>query len=93
MPARAEDGADTLLIEPAGELVSTTTLRAAGLTEREAEVLRLVALGRPNAGVADELTVSIRTVEKHLQNIYEKLGARSRTQAMLTAWSIGKVAN
>ena len=92
MPARHPGDPDTLLIEPAGELVSIPTLRAAGLTAREAEVLRLVAL-RPNehARSARRLKVSPRTVEKHLQNIYEKLGARSRTQAMLTAWSIGRV--
>jgi DNA-binding NarL/FixJ family response regulator len=79
-----------LLIEPAEELVSIPTLRAAGLTQREAEVMRLVALGRANTEVATALSVSPRTVEKHLQNIFEKLGARSRTQAMLTAWSIGR---
>jgi DNA-binding CsgD family transcriptional regulator len=91
MAARRQGEPDTLLVEPAGELVSIVTLRAAGLTDREAEVLRLVALGGRNAEVASSLSVSPRTIEKHLQNIYEKLGARSRTQAMLTAWSIGRV--
>jgi DNA-binding CsgD family transcriptional regulator len=92
MPARRRGEPDTLLVEPAGELVSIPTLRAAGLTEREAEVLRLVALGRSNAEVASSLAVRPRTVDKHLQNIYEKLGARSRTQAVLTAWSIARPA-
>ncbi len=91
MPSRRPGEPDTLLVEPASELVSIATLRAAGLTEREAEVLRLLALGHSNTAIADHLTLSPRTVGKHLQNIYEKLGARSRTQAMLTAWSIGKV--
>lgn len=91
MPTRRPGDPDTLLIEPADELVSIPTLRAAGLTRREADVMRLVALGRANTEVADMLSVSPRTVEKHLQNIFEKLGARSRTQAMLTAWSIGRV--
>jgi DNA-binding CsgD family transcriptional regulator len=90
MPSRHPGEPDTLLIEPAGELVSITTLRAAGLTQREADVMRLVALGRTNAEAASALAVSPRTVEKHLQNIYEKLGARSRTQAVLTVWSIGR---
>jgi DNA-binding CsgD family transcriptional regulator len=91
MPPRHPSEPETLLVEPAAELVSIPTLRAAGLTEREAEVLRLLALGNTNAEIADSLTVSPRTVEKHLQNLYEKLGARSRTQAILTAWSIGRV--
>ncbi len=91
MPSRNHGDPDTLLVESGSELVSIATLRAAGLTAREAEVLRLLALGRTNAGIAAELTVSSRTVDKHLQNIFEKLGARSRTQAILTAWSIGRV--
>jgi DNA-binding CsgD family transcriptional regulator len=90
MPARYPGEPDTLLVEPARELVSIPTLLGAGLTRREAEVMRLVALGRANADVAATLSVSPRTVEKHLQNIFEKLGARSRTQAVLTAWSIGR---
>lgn len=75
---------------PLGERISIATLRAAGLTAREAEVLRLVALGHPNSKIADQLTVSPRTVQKHMQNILEKLGARSRTQAVATAWSIAR---
>lgn len=42
--------------------------------------------------LALELTVSRRTVDKHLQNIYQLLGASSRTQAVLTAWSIARPA-
>ena len=44
------------------------------LTVRETEVLRLVAAGRSNAEIADALVVSIRTAERHLANIYSKLG-------------------
>jgi DNA-binding CsgD family transcriptional regulator len=76
--------------EPAGEMLSLATLRALGLTRREAEVMRIVARGRSNQEIAAQMTVSVRTVQKHLENIYEKLGARSRTQAVLTAWSIGR---
>ena len=57
----------------------------AGLTEREVEVLRLVAAGRSNARVAAELVLSERTVARHLSNIFTKLGVGSRTAA--AAWA------
>jgi len=50
----------------------------AGLTAREVEVLRLVARGRSNQEIADELVLSVRTVERHIANIYEKIGASGR---------------
>lgn len=51
--------------------------RIAGLTEREVEVLRLVAQGRSNAGIAAELVISRRTVDAHLRSIFVKLGLES----------------
>lgn len=48
--------------------------RLSGLTEREVEVLRLVASGRSNAGVATDLVISRRTVDAHLRSIFTKLG-------------------
>ena len=53
----------------------------AGLTEREAEVLRLVALGLTNVQVAEKLAISPRTVNVHLTSVYGKLGVTSRTAA------------
>lgn len=50
-----------------------------GLTMREREVLRLLAQGRSNQEIAAELVLSIRTVERHISNIYAKLGASGRT--------------
>jgi ATP/maltotriose-dependent transcriptional regulator MalT len=82
----AEEVADELV----GDLLSVATLRALGLTRREAEVMQVLARGKSNQEIASQMTVSVRTVEKHLENLYEKLGARSRTQAVLTAWSIGR---
>lgn len=59
------------------------------LTDRELEVLVLVAAGQRNREIATELTVSIKTVEFHLSNILGKLGARSRTEAVVRAWRLG----
>lgn len=49
-----------------------------GLSDRELDVLRLVAKGESNARIADELTLSERTVERHLSNIYVKLGLEGK---------------
>jgi DNA-binding CsgD family transcriptional regulator len=51
----------------------------ATLTRREEEVLALVARGLTNAQVATELDIATRTVGKHLEHVYEKLGTRTRT--------------
>lgn len=51
------------------------------LTRREVEVLRLVGRGLTNRQVADQLVISIRTVEAHLRSIYAKLGLTSRGTA------------
>ena len=53
----------------------------AGLTAREVEVLRLVAMGLTNAQVAEQLVISTRTVNVHVQSIYNKLGIASRSAA------------
>ncbi len=56
------------------------------LTAREVEVLRLVAGGLSNAEIADALTLSVRTVERHIGNVYGKIGARGRADA--TAYAL-----
>jgi LuxR family maltose regulon positive regulatory protein len=55
------------------------------LSERELEVLALIAAGDSNAKIADKLFVSTSTVKTHINNLYRKLGARSRTQAVARA--------
>jgi LuxR family maltose regulon positive regulatory protein len=55
------------------------------LSERELEVLRLLASGKSNRRIASELFVSVGTVKTHTNNLYRKLGARSRTQAVARA--------
>ena len=57
-------------------------LRAHGLTVREAEIFALLAEGRRSQRVANELGISIRTVEKHTQSVYRQLGVTSRAEAM-----------
>lgn len=57
-----------------------------GLTEREAEVLRLVAAGRTNREVATELYLSEKTVARHLSNIFTKIGVSSRAAATAYAF-------
>jgi DNA-binding CsgD family transcriptional regulator/pimeloyl-ACP methyl ester carboxylesterase len=52
-----------------------------GLSEREAEVLRLLADGRSNQQIADELFISLNTVSHHLRNIFAKTGTVNRTEA------------
>ena len=61
----------------------------AGLTLRETQVLRLVASGKTNNEVAEELVLSIRTVERHIGNIYSKIGARGRADATVFALKQG----
>jgi DNA-binding CsgD family transcriptional regulator len=63
--------------------------RPRGLTEREVEVLRLVASGRSNAQIAEELFLSERTVARHLSNIFTKLEVGSRTAAAAFAFENG----
>jgi NarL family two-component system response regulator LiaR len=67
--------------------------RAEGLpehfSERELEVLKLAAKGMSNKEIAAELSLSVRTVQSHLGNIFDKLGVSSRTEAVLRALKEG----
>ncbi len=65
--------------------------RPGGLTEREAEVLRLVTEGLSNKEIAQALSVSVRTVGFHVGKILEKLGVASRVEAAVWAKEIGIV--
>lgn len=61
----------------------------AGLSDREVEVLRLVARGLSNRGIANELVISPRTAEHHVQHVYGKIGVSTRAAAALFAMEHG----
>lgn len=71
----------------ASEPESTTN----DLSERETDVLRLIALGHTNAEIAEKLYISVRTVETHRAHIQQKLGVSSRAELVQSALSRGLV--
>ena len=64
-------------------------LTRAGLALREVEILRLVALGRTNREIAQDLFLSPRTVDMHVRNVLTKLDCRSRVDATRKAGELG----
>ena len=75
-------------MDPAG---GNEPLGQANLTQREADVLRLMARGRSNTEIAGELHLGVQTVKTHVGNVLTKLGARDRTQAVIAAYESGFV--
>jgi ATP/maltotriose-dependent transcriptional regulator MalT len=75
--------------------VTDQTIQAAGLVEpltrRELQVLELMAVGRSNQQIADDLVVVLDTVKKHVGHILDKLAAANRTQAVARARALGLV--
>ena len=83
-------------IPPAGALVATPAPQVApyaiqALSERELEVLQLVAAGRSNQAIAAELIVAVGTVKRHVSNIMGKLQAESRLEAVARARALGLI--
>jgi DNA-binding NarL/FixJ family response regulator len=65
--------------------------RHPSLTPRETEILRLMASGRSNREIAADLVISLETVKTHVGNVFAKLGAANRTQAVIIAYESGVV--
>jgi HD-GYP domain-containing protein (c-di-GMP phosphodiesterase class II) len=84
---RLDADAVSAVLDVAGQRAPTARrdLRPAGLSEREVEVLRLVAAGCSNPDIGRRLGISRRTAEHHVQHIYNKLGVSSRPAAALFA--------
>lgn len=72
-------------------LVAHAALTPGGLSPREAEVLALVARGHSNSEIARVLVLSVRTVQRHVENIYNRLGVHNRAGATLEAVRLGLV--
>ena len=82
------DGLKVLLLREEAPDPSLVLLHSLGLTEREAEVLYWVAQGKTSPEIAIILGAALKTVKKHLQRVYEKLGVETRTAAAVRATEI-----
>jgi DNA-binding NarL/FixJ family response regulator len=68
-------------VSPPASLATDASWPINGLSAREVEVLRLIAAGKSNPQIADELVLSINTVQRHVSNILAKTGLSNRTEA------------
>ncbi len=80
-----QPGERYLLLLEEEKLAGFDSLELLGLTQREAEVLGWVIRGKDNQAIAQQLTIHISTVRKHLESIYRKLDVQSRTEAIAQA--------
>ena len=87
----APDIVDAVLAGAGQPAQPTDAARPAGLSEREVEVLSLVIRGLSNRQMAEVLFVSPKTVDHHIQHIYDKIGVSTRVGATLFALQHGLV--
>jgi DNA-binding CsgD family transcriptional regulator len=76
----------TRFAQGAGRQIATADLQSLGLTRRQAETLRLVAMGYSDRAAAAALGIAVRTAQKHLQLCYRTLAVSSRSEAAQVAW-------
>jgi DNA-binding NarL/FixJ family response regulator len=88
---RLDADAVTAVVEAAGQRAPRLE-RPAGLTEREAEVVAMLARGLQTKQVARALGITVKTADHHVQNAYRKIGVSSRAGATLFAMEHGLVA-
>jgi DNA-binding NarL/FixJ family response regulator len=86
-----QEGRPPHLEEPASRAGEDQAFPSPELTRREVEVLHLLAGGASNQEIAATLVISVHTVERHLANIYAKIGARRRADATRYALRHGLV--
>ncbi len=84
-PARHEGASALQLLVQ----LETGDYRPAGLTPREGDVMHWLSCGKTDAEIAALLEISPRTVHKHLEHVYVKLGVETRTAAVMRALAIG----
>lgn len=99
-PARIPEGIRAVsngirwLSDRIGTIITQDPFRreaASELSPRETEVLQLIALGKGNDQIADDLSIVVGTVKNHVSSIYMKLGVRTRAEAVAWAWRHGIV--
>jgi DNA-binding NarL/FixJ family response regulator len=83
--SREPDGENVVVSMPRGLLERLGEEPMGVLSERETEVVVLAARALPNARIAEELGISEATVKRHLANVYQKIGVRSRSEAVRMA--------
>jgi len=87
------DGGSVLLLQQQHTVLRPASLEPLGLSRREAEVLAWVAQGKTDAAIGAILSLSPRTVAKHLEHIYERLGVENRSAAAALAFTTPPVAS
>ena len=77
------------MLAAAGHSTGVRRPRLADLTDRQVDVLRLLATGLSNREIAERLVISPRTAERHVQDVYDKIGLSTRAGAALYAMEHG----